>query len=111
MAGVQRMRFLTRARNRASVCRMGHPVRQWAVHLLATKHSVSVLELYGFAALVECKQLLQVGLYYTETCVDGWVAESVREKTEVGQAWVGIVGVVGFDVARTTDCIQHRLKF
>ena len=89
---------------------MGHPVRQQAVHLLATKHSVSVLQLYGFAALVEGKQLLQVGLHYTETGVDGWVAKSVREKTEVGQTWVGIVGVIVFDVTRTTHCIQHRLK-
>ena len=53
---------------------------------------------------------MQVGLHHCEAGVDGWVAESVCEEGEVGEAWVWVVWVAGFDVAGTSDCIEHRLQ-
>ena len=88
---------------------MGHPIWHWSMHFISTKHCISTLRLNRLSTVVESQQLLQVRLYNTETGVDGRIAESMRQETEVGAAWVGVVGVSGLDVTGSTHCIQHRV--
>ena len=96
--------------NWTSICRMGHPIGQRAMDLITTKHNVSIICLNRLATIIESQQLLQVRLHYTQASVNGWVAKSVRQETEVGEAWVGVVGVIGFDVTGASYSIQHCLK-
>ena len=73
---------------------MSHPIWQWSMHFISTKHSISTLGLNRLSAVVESQQLLQVRLYNAETGVDGRIAKSMRQETEVGEARVGVVGVI-----------------
>ena len=95
--------------HRTSIRWMGHPITKRAMYFIATKRGEPILRLNGFSSVIECQRFLQVSLYNTETGIDGRIAIAVREKTEVGEAWVGVVGVIGLYVTGTTDCIQHRL--
>ena len=100
-------RIHTWDRHWSGVHRMGHPIhKRGTVHLIPTKRGEPGLWLDGFASVVESQEFLQVGLHHCEAGVDGCVAESVCEEGEVGEAWVW---VAGFDVAGTSDCIEHRL--
>ena len=66
---------------------MGHPIhKRGTVHLIPTKRGEPRLWLDWFASVVESQEFLQVGLHHCEAGVDGWVAESVCEEGEVGEA-------------------------
>ena len=88
---------------RDGVTWMGHPIAKRGVYFIATKRHKSIFRLNRFPSVIK-------GKYHTEAGVDGWVTKPVCEQTKVGQSRVRIVGVVGFDVAGTTDCIQHCLQ-
>ena len=96
----------------SSIHRMGQPIDKLAgvVDLVPSESGESVLGLDGFPSVVEGQEFLEVSLYDGEAGVDGWVAKAVGEEGEVGETWVWVVGVVGFDVAGTSNCIQHRLE-
>ena len=96
----------------SSIHRMGQPIDKLAgvVDLVPSESGESVLGLDGFPSVMEGQEFLEVSLYDGEAGVDGWVAKAVGEEGEVGETWVWVVGVVGFDVAGTSNCIQHRLQ-
>ncbi len=64
----------------------------------------------GLAAFVVGQQLLEVCLKDIETRVDGWVTKAVRDQAKIGESWVGIVWIVGTDVARPSNRVEHSLK-
>ena len=77
------------------------------VHLIPTKHGELALWLDGLASIIESEEFLKVCLYDSEASFDGRVAKAVCEEREVGEAWIW---VTGFDVAGTSDCIEHGLE-
>ena len=93
--------------------RMGQPVDKLAgskVDVFPTKRREPVLGLDRFPSVVEGQKFLEVSLYHGETGVDGRVSKAVGEEGEVGEAWVRVVGVVGLDVAGSSDCSEHGLE-
>lgn len=63
----------------------------------------------GLAAFVEGQQLLEVGLKDVETRVDGRVTKPVRDQAKIGESWVGIVWIIGTDVAWPSNRVEHSL--
>ncbi len=93
----------------ASTGRLLIAVQAWCGWILGKREAG--VELDGLPSLVESQKFLEVRLKDSESRVDGWIAKSVAQETEVGEARIRIVRVVWSDVTRPTDCIEHGLEF
>ena len=63
----------------------------------------------GLATFIEGQQLLEVGLKDIETRVDSWVTKAVRDQAKIGESWVGVVWIIGTDVAWPSNRVEHSL--